>query len=388
METRINEMLFRHMMTNAVIPLVGTSLGSILIGFTLYVRDHRPFDLLWVLLVHIVLVIRVGLIRHYQPRLVARYNEVDARRLALSVGLSGIAWGMSCLFLIDADMFAATLVITGVQAMVMGGVVTFGVVMSAFLAFALPAMLPVIAVLIWNGELATIVTAFFSLIFLGLMILIAGRFSRFLRRTWQLTFENEELVAALTEASGKLRKMAYHDGLTGLANRSHFNDRLQLEHARMTRSREPLSLIMLDVDHFKRFNDTYGHIAGDHCLQQVATVFKEIFCRASDLPARFGGEEFIALLTETDREGARLLAEKVRVGVMALAIPHSASETADHVTVSIGVATINRADLVTPEAAIVMVDAALYRAKSLGRNRISEESENPVAFLHPRMLRR
>lgn len=371
MQNRINEMLFRHMMSNVAIPLIGMSLGAILIGFTLYARDDRPLDLIWMFIVHVAIAARIGLIRYYRPRLAVRYDDRKARCLALSAGLSGIAWGMSCLFLIDADVLATVLVITGVQAMVMGGVVTIGVVMPAFLSFSLPALLPIIIVLIWNGHLVAAVIALYSLIFLAIMVLTAYRFSQSLRRTWQLTFENEDLVVALTEASSKLQWLAYNDGLTGLANRSHFDDRLQLEHARLKRSGEPLSLIMLDVDHFKRFNDSYGHVAGDICLQRVAQVFKEIFCRASDLPARFGGEEFIALLTETDIEGALALAEKVRASVSDLAIPHATSETADHVTVSLGVITVNCANLAAPSEAVVMADVQLYQAKLLGRNRIA-----------------
>jgi diguanylate cyclase (GGDEF)-like protein/PAS domain S-box-containing protein len=161
------------------------------------------------------------------------------------------------------------------------------------------------------------------------------------------------------------------DSLTGLANRRFFDDALKTEYRRMKRSRTPLSLVMLDVDYFKKYNDTYGHVAGDECLRQIGTSLKTLVGRTTDIVARYGGEEFIAILTDTDQSGAATLAERIRQTVERLAIPHSTSGISDYVTISLGVVTIHSTSLIEPERAVTLVDEALYCAKKDGRNRIS-----------------
>jgi diguanylate cyclase (GGDEF)-like protein len=168
----------------------------------------------------------------------------------------------------------------------------------------------------------------------------------------------------------KFALLSATDGLTGLANRSHFDSMLAYEYARHVRSGTELSLILLDIDHFKAFNDTYGHVRGDDCLRRIALAMTTVASRATDLVARYGGEEFVLLLPETHLKGAVILAEKVRKCISDLAIPHRHSCT-DHVTASLGVACARLlpdnqiADLVE------MADAQLYVAKAGGRNRVA-----------------
>jgi diguanylate cyclase (GGDEF)-like protein len=134
------------------------------------------------------------------------------------------------------------------------------------------------------------------------------------------------------------------------------------------RSKQPLSLIMLDVDHFKDYNDHYGHLTGDGCLQHVATAITESVKRAQDMVCRFGGEEFVVLLPETDQQGAEVLAEKIRKTVEDLAIAHTKSSAAECVTISLGIASLNPADNSSPRDLIQIADDALYKAKNNGRN--------------------
>nr|WP_242519335.1 diguanylate cyclase [Halochromatium roseum] len=173
-----------------------------------------------------------------------------------------------------------------------------------------------------------------------------------------------------------LEKLSRQDGLTEIPNRRHFNERAKMEWQRAQRVGLPLSVIMIDIDHFKQYNDRYGHAAGDVCLKQVASVLKSSCERPLDLVARYGGEEFIALLPETDHQGARHLAERMRAAVEALAIPHAGSSLAKVVTLSLGVATHNdghaKATLSQLQA---RADQALYRAKQQGRNRVGVEPE-------------
>lgn len=165
-----------------------------------------------------------------------------------------------------------------------------------------------------------------------------------------------------------LERAARIDGLTQIYNRREFERSLEVEWLRGQRSKQPLSLIMLDVDHFKDYNDHYGHLTGDGCLQHVATAITESVKRAQDMVCRFGGEEFVVLLPETNAEGAEVLAEKIRKTVEDLAIDHTRSSAGEHVTISLGLASLNPADNSNPRELIQLADDALYRAKNNGRN--------------------
>ena len=169
------------------------------------------------------------------------------------------------------------------------------------------------------------------------------------------------------------------DGLTGIANRRRFDEVLEAEYARLRRSGAPLSLIFLDVDKFKAFNDTYGHIEGDQCLREVAAILRKLLLRAPDFAARYGGEEFAMILPETDHTGAVTLAEKIRVEVADLAIPHRASQIENYLTVSLGVVTLDCAKVASPVDALNMADRQLYLAKAAGRNRIASMDALDIA---------
>jgi diguanylate cyclase (GGDEF)-like protein len=169
-------------------------------------------------------------------------------------------------------------------------------------------------------------------------------------------------------AQTALERLATRDGLTGIANRRCFDEKLSNEWKRERRDLRTLSLLMIDVDHFKRYNDTYGHQAGDLCLQQIAGVLEEVVYRPGDLVARYGGEEFAVILTATDAEGASIVARRIIERIAQLAIPHSSGE-GGRVTLSIGISTsLPQADM-QQEGLISAADAALYRAKHAGRNR-------------------
>ncbi len=180
----------------------------------------------------------------------------------------------------------------------------------------------------------------------------------------------EEANKFLGEANQELEKLAGSDGLTGLANHRGFEERLGLEWERALRSRQPLSLLMLDVDDFKAYNDRYGHPAGDLCLKRVADALAVLARRAPDLAARYGGEEFVLLLPETPREGALRVAEEARASIVALGIEHDRSRAAPLVTVSVGLACLVPRVKGDCSALVDAADQALYRAKALGRNRV------------------
>lgn len=174
----------------------------------------------------------------------------------------------------------------------------------------------------------------------------------------------------LNKLSERLVQLAREDGLTGLANRRHFNDSFLLEWERGRRERHPVALLFADVDHFKAYNDNHGHLEGDRALVTIAGVLRSVATRPGDLAARYGGEEFVLLLPNTDSAGAAEVARQLLAAVDEKALPHKASSVGSHVTVSIGVASVVPDVHLAPAQLIDRADAALYEAKGAGRHRV------------------
>lgn len=173
----------------------------------------------------------------------------------------------------------------------------------------------------------------------------------------------------LKSKTDMLERLAAIDGLTNIYNRRKFDETLDLEWKRAMRNKIPLSLIMSDVDHFKGYNDNYGHASGDDCLRSVSQGLKDMLQRPADLLARYGGEEFAVILPETDYNGAIYIATTLVTGIGNLNIPYAHSPVAGHVTISIGVATsIPGKNCETPLQLIEAADSMLYAAKGNGRN--------------------
>lgn len=190
------------------------------------------------------------------------------------------------------------------------------------------------------------------------------------RREQKLTRLVEARTAELAIANENLERLANSDGLTKIGNRRRFEGFLSDEWHRAVRFKTEISLILLDIDHFKAFNDTYGHQAGDDCLQRVAEAFAETIKRPTDLVARFGGEEFAIILGGTDSAGAVMIAEEAVANLKRMEIPHASSETGSHLTVSAGVATVIAGFEGSEAELIRAADKALYQAKRNGRDRI------------------
>ena len=180
--------------------------------------------------------------------------------------------------------------------------------------------------------------------------------------------ELEVLHKELEEKNEKLEVLSSLDGLTGLFNRRYFDENLRKEWKQAIRACDSLSLLIIDIDHFKKYNDYYGHLEGDDCLRQVALALYEALLRPTDIVARYGGEEFAAILPNTDVEGAEMVGRRMMESVAELNIPHQASPVADLITVSIGITTMMPTIEQAANSLLDHADKALYEAKETGRN--------------------
>ncbi|MFH1397376.1 MAG: diguanylate cyclase [Candidatus Omnitrophota bacterium] len=196
---------------------------------------------------------------------------------------------------------------------------------------------------------------------------VAYTLESYLRRNYQGS-------VLLKKAMRRVRKMSVFDELTNIANRRYFNLRFPEEFNRMRRLQYPLSLIIVDIDFFKEYNDQFGHQAGDECLVKIVGVLKQCVRRASDLLTRWGGEEFVVILGGTSLDSAYIIAEKIRQGVLDLRLPRIASGLYNAVTVSIGISSLIPSVSNSCKVLFKAADTALYRAKESGRNRVEKES--------------
>ncbi len=179
----------------------------------------------------------------------------------------------------------------------------------------------------------------------------------------------KESNSKLHQAYDKLEKIAMTDGLTNIFNRRYFDEIYRKEWSRSLRTKDHISIILIDIDYFKKYNDTYGHQKGDECLKKVAGSLKNTIRRSSDLIARYGGEEFIALLSNTDINGAAAVAKKIKTGITSLKIEHETSVVAPYLTLSMGYSCIVPNSRIHRDKLVDTADKALYKSKKSGRNR-------------------
>ncbi|WP_313115924.1 PleD family two-component system response regulator [Ectopseudomonas guguanensis] len=206
---------------------------------------------------------------------------------------------------------------------------------------------------------------------------------RYHSRSYLTMLQRDEAYRALRESQQQLldtnlvlQRLIKSDSLTGLANRRYFDEYLEIEWSRALRDQSELSLLMIDVDYFKAYNDQHGHVAGDDVLRRVGESLRNSCTRATDLAARYGGEEFAVIMPGTAAGGARLQAEKIRRAVEALGIPHDLPTPGSPISVSIGIATIRPSVEHDPLSLVIKADEGLYLAKHSGRNQVVQGGEN------------
>jgi len=329
------------------------------------------------------------------------------RTFLVGAAASGCLWGAGAVYFIHVSpQHYATVMILVAGYLVIGAAFFYAVFPSVFLGFTLPLISPVIVYLLYRQDPVLQIYGILLLIFYGYSVFSALRYRRLATDFVTYQFDNQSLLQNLQkkqaetsrlnreleheldrlrnaeeqlvqekdkaeELAEKLLTLSSQDGLTGIANRRHFDEFLANEWNRALRAQSPLSLILCDIDHFKAYNDHYGHQQGDRCLIRIADVLQQYARRGGDLAARYGGEEFTVILPETSLESASAIAESIRQSVLDIAIPHRASETENIVTASFGVATIVPQRNQQSRLLIALADKALYQAKQQGRNRVA-----------------
>jgi diguanylate cyclase (GGDEF)-like protein len=345
-----------------------------IIGITVFwqVADHAMLAL-WLGAHVVVSVIRLTLNRKFTTSAIVEQDAIEKWGTTYVIGtfISGLIWASLSLFFDPswASPYQVMLFViyTGIIA---GSYNTNASLFVAFPAFYLPPATSLAYIMFNQSGSGFLQLGTLFIIYIVLMYVSALKLHNRLAQTLEIRFENERLAQTLAHSNQQLTLFADTDELTRIHNRRAMNRCLASEWNRHHRVQEPLSLLFIDLDFFKQYNDTYGHAGGDQCLIRIAQILQNHAKRSIDMAARFGGEEFAIILPETDEVNALKIAEEIRADTECLQIPHSSSSVADHVTLSIGVATLIPAQPDNERLLCLSADEALYQAKRRGRNRV------------------
>jgi len=252
-----------------------------------------------------------------------------------------------------------------------------GVMRHVMLGFQLPVVMPCLVYLVITMEgKALILILVFVMYILGVVVAMT-RVEKTISDSLEIQYKMEKMTDSLQESNRelqteneKLEHLTLIDELTQLYNRRYFEMQLEKEWKRKARKNDRLTLLVMDIDYFKLYNDTYGHAEGDVCLQSVAKVLRESLQRPNDIVARIGGEEFVALLPNIDEEGALIVAKAIQKNLIKVGLVHATSPVCDSVTVSIGIASTYSGRDASALSLFKAADKALYKAKNKGRNQI------------------
>jgi diguanylate cyclase (GGDEF)-like protein len=332
--------------------------------------------LIWLLALFVVLIIRTPSYFTFKRKNPSENNILPwgTAFLVLTI-IHGSVWGTAAWLFLDQQPVYMVIVVIWMVGMSAASISAYSAYYRAMLAFFIPVMLPTIIHLFMINDGISTPLGFGLILYVVVVLRAAIPINKAIIDSIRLNFELEKEIDVRKNIENKLREMAHLDGLTGLANRRSFDDVLEKELFSAEHKQYPLSLIMIDIDYFKAFNDTYGHQSGDECLRQISQTVKAQLNRPTDLATRYGGEELAVILPSSGKDEGRAIAEKIRNAVLACAIPHDGSliKGIDCVTISAGIATCDGNEHVTSEEIIGIADRKLYQAKEKGRNRVIAE---------------
>lgn len=354
-----------------IVLAVNTVNGAILAA-VLWEAIGRRTVLVWLLgLLSVTLGRSVSLRAYRDPRRQpAAGSRTWERYFVLGACANGVVWGAAGIALFHPHSFPHQVLLAFViGGMVAGAIPLLAPLRNAYRCFAIPAVAPISVSMLTQGDRVHLIMGLMILIFGLAMLASSGQVQRLFRDAVELRLR----LSSSQAASKALRQMLHMDELTGIANRRLFEESLEREWKRAQRDNAVVAVVMADIDHFKAYNDHYGHPAGDRCLVRVAQAMAGTLRRPADVAARVGGEEFAFLLPETTLEGATGIAERIRGAVLTLALPDATSPVGPQVTVSLGVACADPRGARSTADLLRASDDALYAAKHRGRNQVATQ---------------
>ncbi len=365
---RVRHEQYRLLARHLHVILPGSLVIALFLAWGFSAQAGAPAAIAWFLAICLLVLVRLVVVKRVLRRTARTRDDRMLRRVLLGGALlSGLLWGTGgVLFFEPEDPYGFSLLVIGLGGVVAGSLGPHSYYFPNYLLFAVPTMTPlIVAVLLHGGSFYNLV-GIAMIFFLALNLYYSRQYERMAEDSIRLRFSNQDLLQELQRTNRRLHRYSFTDSLTGMANRRQFDLDFEAACRRARDEERPLSLLLLDVDHFKAYNDRFGHAQGDEILRGIAAIFVEL-CEGRDRcsqPARIGGEEF-AVLVEADGEQALRIGEALR-----REIESRLSEAGQGVTASIGVATWRPEDAAEPESLFQDADANLYRAKAAGRNRV------------------
>ena len=356
---------------HTITAVIGGPVAALLFVWVFWpVTDHHTL-LLWFACIVVFSLIRIFPYLGYKQRKHDKKIRQWGNVYILMSFLQGSLWGAAMLIFIPTHEpiynVVAAMWIVGVSSATGSA---YSAYPRAMLSFFIPLVIPgTLHLFLIGGRLNT---ALGMAICVNSIVILRSMFpiSKSIVKSIKLNFILEKQIEQRKNIEEKLREVSIKDELTGLYNRRYFNEVLQNELKRAQRNSNPISLILIDIDYFKSFNDTYGHVEGDKCLQRLGQSLNDSVKRPGDLVARYGGEELAIVLPNTESDNAYHISETIRQDIQALNIPHTGSDIdgLNAITISAGVTTIIPQPDTTPADIIQKADDALYKAKNQGRN--------------------
>ncbi|MEH6347574.1 MAG: GGDEF domain-containing protein [Bermanella sp.] len=331
--------------------------------------DHQ-WLLIWSAFLFLVMVFRILLAFKYKHADKALISCATWHRwFVISSLIQGLCWmALGMYAVVNLEPTQLTILFVSTAGLIGGSIATTSSSVQAFISFSAPSLFPVVFMMFYSEQATAKVLGLLAVFYFTLTVRSAFDINAIMLESIR---NNKELQGAKKRAemlADELYKLSTQDALTQIANRRGFDETLEKEWRRASRKNTGLSLLMIDVDHFKNFNDHYGHPMGDEALKQVALLLKQQATRITDYVARYGGEEFAIILVDTNADEAIKIANKVCRAVQLAAIEHKDSPISDFLTVSVGVAHL-KSDQTRPSLELVtLADRNLYEAKAGGRN--------------------
>ena len=363
------------------VTLGGTTIGALVLWLYWGVVDKTTL-LSWFSCLLLLSSIRIALyLKFIRQQHVQQHVDRWGNTYVLITLVQGAFWGFAgVMFIPVSDPIYTVIMALLIVGMSAASISTYIVYLRAFFAFYLFAVLPFILHLFIMGGEINVALSFGVLVYSAVAIRSLIPVNSSIKASIKLNFELDREIQERKLVESKLRKISLEDGLTGLANRRHFDELIDKEIRHARRESLPLSLIMIDIDCFKAFNDRYGHLDGDDCLKKTSQCLRGSLSRPDDICARYGGEEFAVILPNTDPQGAIDVAERLRNNVLKLEIPHLDSQVVglQSISISAGVATVLPSSNSSVSDFIKRADKALYQAKYFGRNQIKVDPQFEV----------